>query len=223
MTQNATFSPEVPDLLERHFQQLHLGSGISVDVIRERGYGTILGKAELRSLGFSMAQCRAPGLLIPLWSVDGRNVGYVFRPDDPRINAKRKVIKYEIPRGSSIKLDCPPRCINKLADPSIALWITEGVKKGDALASHGLCAIALSGVWGFKGTNQFGGKTLLADWDYIALNGRSVYIVFDSDVMVNPNVKQALDRLTEHMRRKEAQVFHVILPSENGEKVGIDD
>ena len=83
-----------------------------------------------------------------------------------------------------MRIDCPPLCQNKLADPSIPLWITEGVKKGDALAGHGLCAIALLGVWNFKGKNSFGGTTLLADFDYIALDNRNVRIVFDSDVMV---------------------------------------
>ncbi|MDP2989687.1 MAG: bifunctional DNA primase/polymerase [Kiritimatiellota bacterium] len=39
------FSKECPSLLTHHFQQLHNGSGISVEVIRERGYKSVLDKA----------------------------------------------------------------------------------------------------------------------------------------------------------------------------------
>lgn len=110
-----------------------------------------------------------------------------------------------------------------LGDPRTPMWITEGQKKSDALASHGLCAIALLGVWGFKGKNPFGGTTILADFDAIALDGRDVRLVFDSDVMTKPQVRQALDRLTEHLQRKGAHVTAVYLPHADGTKVGVDD
>jgi hypothetical protein len=110
-----------------------------------------------------------------------------------------------------------------LTNPAIPLWITEGLKKADALASHDLCAIALLGVWAFKGKNPFGGTTILADFDNVALKGRDVHIVFDSDVMLKPQVRQALIRLTEHLQRKGAHVTAVYLPQNDGQKVGVDD
>ena len=58
-----------------------------------------------------------------------------------------------------------------------------GTEKGRRPASRGLCAIALLGVWNWRGTNAAGGKTMLADFDLIAWNGRAVRIVFDSDLM----------------------------------------
>ena len=70
------------------------------------------------------------------------------------------------------------------------LWLTEGQKKADALASHGAVALCLLGVWNFKGKIP-GGTTLLADWDYVALNGREVRLVFDSDVVTIPGVRKA--------------------------------
>ena len=75
------------------------------------------------------------------------------------------------------------------------LFITEGIKKGDALVSRGLCAIALIGVWNWRGTNEHGGKTAFPAWERVALNGRKVYIVFDSDVMEKVEVYAALSRL----------------------------
>lgn len=72
------------------------------------------------------------------------------------------------------------------------LLITEGVRKADAAVSVGLCCVALMGTWCWRGTNDAGGKTLLADFESIALNGRTVYVVFDSDVILKRSVHAAL-------------------------------
>ena len=149
----SVFSDAIPELLSEHFRHLTEGSGIGVDVIRERGYRSLLGKSELEKLGFTPAQQRAPGILIPLRSVDGKDAGRQFRPDHPRTN-RGKPVKYESPAGSSNRVDCPPRCQEMLGNPQVPLWITEGSKKADALASHKACAISVTGVWGFKGKNQ---------------------------------------------------------------------
>jgi hypothetical protein len=79
------------------------------------------------------------------------------------------VIKYEVPKGIHIRLDCPPPCLPGMSDPRVPLWITESQRKGDALASRGLRAIALLGVWNWRGRNDAGGVTTLGDWDDIAL------------------------------------------------------
>jgi len=223
MSNEPVLSMEIPELLQTHFNHLHQGSGISMEVIEERGYKSVLAEVELIKLGFAKSQYRKLGILIPLWGVDGQKIGYTYRPDNPREDSRSRKIKYENVKGSSLRLDCLPSCQENLGDPAIPLWITEGLKKGDALVSHGLCAVVLSGVWGFKGRNSLGGVTLLADWDHIALDGRRVYIVFDSDVAVKPQVQQALLRLVEHLRRRRAEVFEVLLPSSTGEKVGADD
>ena len=214
-------------LSPEHLDMLRVESGISDEVILARGYRTIRQASELMDLGFARTQGRVPGLLLPLHTTDGKVGSYVYRPDRPRSRQSRsgttRVVKYEVPRGSRTRVDCPPACRRKLEDPAVPLWITEGQKKADALASRGLCAVALLGVWNWKGKNDLGGTTLLADWDYVALDGREVRIVFDSDVMVKAAVRSALDRLVEHMQRKGSHVGAAYLPSSNGRKVGVDD
>lgn len=192
-------------------------------MVLERGYRSLLGKSELERLGFTRAQQRTPGILIPLWGVDGAVVGHQYRPDNARSDPRGRPIKYESPRGSANRLDCPPRCQPFLRDPTVELWITEGSKKADALVTKGACAISLAGVWGFKGKNETGGVTLLADWDHIALEGRTVYLTFDSDVIDKASVRKALERLAEHLCRKGARVLVVHLPQQGEEKTGIDD
>jgi len=220
----ALFSEIVPSLYISHFKHLSEGSGIAVEVIKERGYRTIKDKAELGKLGFISSQQRVPGILIPLWSADGKEAGYQFRPDNPRNDFRGRPVKYESPLGSSNRLDCPPRCRSIIGNPQIPLWITEGSKKADALAAKGACAISVTGVWGFKGKNQFGGVTFLTDWDYVALKGRPVYLAFDSDIVTKEPVKKALEHLGEHLRRKGAKVQVIQLPQLEGQsKTGIDD
>lgn len=224
---------QFPGLMQHHVKMLK-DSAISDEVIRERGYRTILDAGELQEFGFSPAQCRAPGLLLPLHGTNGDNPLCVYRPDNPRTHDdkrhhntdgtyRQKIIKYEMPKGQKMRLDCPPRCRADLGNPGKPLWITEGQKKADALASNNLCAIALLGVWNFVGKNEHGGKVFLPDFLEIAFNGRNVNIVFDSDVMTKPEVRLALDTLTERLQRRGAIVSAVYLTPGQGGKIGVDD
>jgi len=171
-------------------------SGIDPTVVEERGYRTVEKKVELKQLGFSDAQRSVPGLLIPVWDVNGEIATYQHRPDLPRIGKDGRSIRYETPSGTRMTLDVHPHARHMLGDPKVPLLITEGIKKGDALVSKGLCTVALLGVWNWRGRNEDGGLSALADWEYVALNvDRPVSIVYDSDVMRNPSVYKALVRL----------------------------
>ncbi len=225
---NASLSPA-------HLRILREESAISDAVIEARGYRTVTDSNELKEYGFAPQQCR-PGLLIPLHGTDGGNGLYVLRPDAPRsLDRKDKprnpdgtwpqqVIKYELPKDAKMRIDCPTVCRPALADPAVPLWITEGQKKADALASIGLCALGLLGVWNWRGKNDLGGKTVLADLDFVAWNGRDVRIVFDSDVMEKSEVQQALRRFVQVLQQRGASVAVVYLPpKDDGHKQGVDD
>ncbi len=209
--------------LEPRHRAMLGSSAIADEVIAERGYFTATRKVQLGDLGFPASQQIVPALVVPVWAPHGEVVLYQTRPDQPRMRHGR-VVKYETPRDSRTTLDVPPRARPLLGDPSVPLFVTEGVKKGDALASLGLCAVAVLGVWNFRGTNEHGGKTLLADWESVALNGREVSITYDSDVMVKPAVAAAMARLAPALEARGAHVSFVYLPSGSaGEKVGVDD
>ena len=128
------------------------------------------------------------------------------RPDNPRHKANGDAVKYETPAGAHLVIDVPPTAQPQLDDPAVPLLITEGERKADSAVSAGACCIDVLGVWGWRGTNEHGGKTALSDWHAIALNGREVYIVFDSDVITNPKVRSALDELGAFLQRKRARV-----------------
>ena len=104
---NYPSSSEVPQLLPTHLDHIR-ASAISLEVIQDRGYRSVLGKKHLADLGFSRVQQRTPGILIPLHGTEGSLAGYQYRPDSPRLNRKGKPTKYENPQGSSVRLDVPP-------------------------------------------------------------------------------------------------------------------
>jgi hypothetical protein len=200
-------------VLDPQHEVLITGSAISLEVARERGYRTVTEKAVLRRHGFSEVQCRVPVLLIPIWGVSGQVVLHQARPDEPRVR-NGKPIKYETPRGVRMVLDVPPRAQPRVGDPKVPLWVTEGVRKADAAVSAGLCCVALLGVWNWRGRNEHGGLTALADWESIALSDRVVYLVFDSDLMSKRPVYEALQRLKAFLESRGATVRIVYLPDE---------
>lgn len=209
-------------LLPQHAALLE-ASAISREVAQARGYRSVADPAALQSLGFNRAQQRVPALLIPVINVHGELSLHQLRPDQPRIK-DGKAVKYETPLGTRMVIDVPPMARALIGNPSQPLLITEGIRKADAAVSRDFCCIALLGVWNWRGRNEFGGKTALADWEFIALNGRRVHIVFDSDVIQKPQVRLALDRLKLLLTRRGAHVKVVKLPAgPNGEKVGLDD
>jgi hypothetical protein len=178
----------------------------------------------LKTLSFSPSQTHnTPGLLIPILDRYGRAVLYQYRPDSPRENTAGKPIKYETPRKACMRLDVGPGPHDWVGDSTVPLWITEGIKKADALRTHGFHAIGLLGVWNWRGTNARGGKAALPDWEDVALNGRAISLVFDSDVTVKALVREALARLTAYLEHQGAQVIIITLPAAEGQKMGVDD
>ncbi|MHB8397792.1 MAG: DUF3854 domain-containing protein [Candidatus Limnocylindrales bacterium] len=191
-------------LLPQHAALL-TASAISVEVAEARCYRSVEQRTRLTELGFASTQAQVPALLIPIWNVHGEIALYQTRADEPRI-VDGKAIKYETPRGSRMVLDVPPNSRAHLRDPGVPLFVTEGVRKADAAATAGLCCIDVIGVWSWRGTNEHGGTTALADWESLALNERIVSIVFDSDVMTKISVHQALARLKAFLESRGAHV-----------------
>ncbi|MDQ5827339.1 MAG: DUF3854 domain-containing protein, partial [Chloroflexota bacterium] len=102
-----------------------------------------------------------------------------------------------------------------MRDAQKTLYVTEGDKKADALASVGECCISLQGVQCWR---------VLEDWEEVKLYGREAVIAFDADVMVNPNVQKALRGLAAFLRERGALLKCLLWPERyRGTKTGIDD
>ena len=210
----------------QHGAMLVEDSAIAPALVQQRGYQSLPQPEDLIDRGFAKTQAKlAPALGMPLWDVHGKRCGWQIRPDQPRQMRDGRIDKYELPTGDRLILDVHPSVQPRIGDPHEPLWITEGVRKGDALASQGVCAIALpGGVWGFRGTNAFGGKVILPDWDYVALNDRLVIVAFDSDLATKKGVQAALQALWILLRHKRARPVRLEWPEAfTREKWGVDD
>lgn len=204
-----------PKLSQEHVDYL-VKRAVAPDVAKARGYESVADPAEH---GFKRQQ-RRPGLLIPVWSVDGEVSLHQLRPDEPRSDRKKpdKVVKFETPFGESTDIDVPPPVREQVQDASVPLWVTEGVAKADAAAGAGLACVALLGVdcWQKDGEPK-------SAWKSIPLRERQVFVCFDSDVMTKPQVQRALDDLEQFLLDEGASVQRVLLHPDGGEKVGLDD
>jgi hypothetical protein len=209
-----TLAPPGQSLSKEHEHELLDGSGISREFVAARGYYTATRRSEVPEV-FPERQRRL-GLVVPLHSPDGESIGYQLKPKKPRHEGP----KYVTPAGSRNVLDVKPLMLSALRNTAVPLWITEGAKKVDALASSGRCAIGLAGVWNWL----LKGGDPLPCWRHVPLQGRRVYVAFDSDWRTNPSVQSALARLVWFLEEGQgATVLVADIPNEGDGKTGIDD
>lgn len=227
------------DLFDEHKREL-AASAITDDIAVARGYRSVSRptnthnepREELARLGIPSWAIKEdryfPGLLIPLYRATGERISSIFKPRVPVPNRDGKLMKYAAQKGRASVIDVHPRwsiggaeIIPPIRDITVPLWITEGVKKADALTSQGVCTIALSGVYNWRSN-----MGTLGDWEDIPLRGRYVTICFDADAHDNPNVMRAMIRFGRWLKSKGVtSVGYLITPGEiNGTQVkGADD
>ena len=88
--------------------------------------------------------------------------------------------------------------------------MTEGEKKCLKGCQESFLTIGISGVWNWSSNRQ-----PLDDFKLILLEGREVFIVFDSDKQRNINVLKAETRLADFLSSKKSIVKIVDLPEED--------
>lgn len=165
-----------------------------------------------------------PGYLIPY-----------FGPDGKRRSKDFDRIRYLSVTGTQHRYgqlkDTPPQVYfpttlnggweKLIDDPTKPIVITEGEKKAAKACKEGIATIGLGGVWSFKSKRW--GKEFLDDLERIKWKGRSVEIVYDSDILIKPNVHLALTELSRLLLDRGAAVSVVSLAAKDDEKVGLDD
>ena len=216
-----------------HYEEIVITSAVNPDVAEARGYRTLTGtdaeRTELEDMGYRRTvygrDDAYPTLLIPMHGADGEINGYQIKPAVPRTRTKsdgtQAPVKYESPTGSPLVVDIPAFTRSRFEDLGTPLWITEGMKKTDALVSAGIAALGLTGVFNWR--NKMG---TLGDWESIPLANRPVVICFDSDAAGNRNVQLAMTRLGAWLKtRRVSTVHYLIVPQEvSGTPVkGVDD
>lgn len=158
-------------------------------------------------------------LAFPYFDRNGKVVYTRFKPY-PAIDSKKKYIQ---PLKKPSKPYILPRVWSVSEKPNKPIWITEGEKKALKLIQEGRYAIALSGVWAFKSGKDSltteSDKQMWAELKNFNLNGRIVFLGFDSDLWVNLQVRQALYELAVKLTSLKA----IVRIATWSEGKGIDD
>ena len=221
-------------------------SGLSDEQIIACGFRTLRKSSEVANvLRWKSATKLGPCLLLPYREPGGSlipvNEFARIKPDTPRTGQPKdgkpgKPIKYESPKGSTVRLYFPPATCEALADVNDPLLFTEGEKKSAKADQEGFPCIGLGGVEAWSKTRKkgadgkkLGKRELISDFDAVALGGREIFIVFDSDLAEKPSVQWAEWNLSQVLTERGAIVKVVRLPNgppdANGEltKIGLDD
>jgi len=213
-------------LSDSHRRTLEVGSAISREVLEENGVRTITYCRELPE-GFSRRQReRVPGILFTVARPNGKT-DWIYRPNaaDP----ERPGLKYEArckalgSPGNVLAISTGQRHL--VDDVSVPVIFVEGMKKMLSIVSAArragavVLVVAIGGVWNWMSD----GKPISDMFD-IPVEGRKVYICFDSDVFRNPDVSDAARRFASHLKGRSAVVYLCYLPDQaDGSKTGADD
>jgi putative DNA primase/helicase len=223
-TMNA-HSPFSPMLRQHHYEEWVVGSGVSPEITR-LNVQSLTDKREIaQRLRWKDYKYDIYGWWVSATDpLTGETLSYgQYKPDSPiKLPTQEKPSKYlgptkEIP-FDAICLRMPDSDFWKqvVEDPTVPVVITEGAKKAGAGLTIGLTTVALAGVE--MGLQE--GK-LVPILDLLAVQGREFILAFDSDIMSKLEVKQALIRLANTLKRKGSVIQVAQWLQEEGK--GMDD
>lgn len=199
-------------------------SGIDAQAAKKLGYRH-LSATETKAKGHREVQ----SMLIPYYDIDGSKARKFYRLRylegtkkgfAKQTNAKEQ--RYDQPAMAPEVYFPPLLPWRKYLDTREPLFITEGEYKAACATLRGYPCIALGGVWNF--CSRKNGVQLLTIFDELKLEGRDVYIIYDSDSVSNPQVIMAENELCKQLTQKKARPLVVRLPNVGTDKkTGLDD
>lgn len=185
------------------------------------------------------------GIVFPYqWPAEDKPREYRLRRDHPDLEEQpdglppKEKAKYLSPPGRGNRLYFAPQSVPAdLDNTELPIVVVEGEKK--CLALHRLSAesgkrflpIGIAGVWSFRGVvgkehdakgSRRHVKGIIPDFDRIVWNGRTVNILFDTNVATNKSVKGARNALSKELTSRGAVTRFVNLPTDLGIN-GVDD
>lgn len=204
------------NLAPGHYKDLQK-SGLSDSTIKNAGIKSVPPGQINKKFGFSI-----PGLVsmyeIP-FDEDYSRFKAFYEEGKSFNNDGSEKPKYLAKSDSGNRLYIPSKVKTTLQDVSIPLEITEGEKKALKACQEGLGCIAITGLWNYK---VKGKDELIPDFNEIALDGRTIYLVPDNDWLLpnrkgeRKNLKQAVHNLAYLLIDRGAKVYLRELP--NGKK-----
>jgi hypothetical protein len=153
MTAKSTTGHVHSEVLLSQHKDLLAASGITGEVAEGRSYYSLTDEARAvlsERWGFSRAQLKGDGLVVPRFRPNGTEAPPQVRHDEPRKTRDGNLVRYDSPAGSGAVVDVHPFNLDALHNPEKPIWICENVRGGDALTSLSRVAISVPGVWGWS-------------------------------------------------------------------------
>jgi hypothetical protein len=216
-------------LSDEHRRVLRDESGISDEIIDERGYHTLDKAAVTILVALEVVHplaLEAEGwLAIPTFRPDGQKHGEVLR-----LFGNKGKAKYLFPTGERNAFDIHPGYTAYTLDASIPILMTEGIKKADALLTAAerenfeCVVVAVNGCYGWHSTVE-GSPVASPDFLDIAWKERRVYVISDSDYRTNDNVRKGWSECATYLAGKTGphRTQLVVVPPHGLDKQGADD
>jgi P4 family phage/plasmid primase-like protien len=237
-----TFFDQQP-LTPEDFQKLE-SSFITEDIATKAQLFRVTDQTAREMLGIK-AKGDYSGIIFP-YIKDGKIVSYRLRRDNPELEQKadgstKPENKYRSAPGAAIYPYIPPFYTQEqLKDKNAPIFFVEGEKKSLALynyfAQTGFAAIVigLAGIWCFtskigKTPAPNGGyqdvKGLLRDIASLELENRTSFIMYDTNIHTNEDVKKARNKLIRTLKDHKSKVVTIDLPKELLDESinGVDD
>jgi hypothetical protein len=207
-----------------HIQEL-ADSDITPEAAKAAGIASVpprWGNKILGLCGFGWAADKVDSILAFRYrSLNGNEQPFCRFKITPSISTKNgKTAKYLQPKDTANRVYIPPGVDPQGKD---TLYITEGEKKTICLTLNGFPCIGLGGVYGWLTKNRDGSSAVIPDFGAINWHKRDVVIVFDADIAINDQVRQAEEELAQELISQKARVFIVRLPYSPGCAKGVDD
>lgn len=215
----------VSQLKQSHLDEWTVGSAVDLEIVLKNLVSLNDRREIARKLGWKAYPDTYP---LGWWAEDYENSFGQFKPNHPiRLPDELKPSKYLTPKKETapydaIRLSMPkePDYWQTLEDdPSQLLVVTEGVKKSAAGLSAGVATLAIAGV--DMGVRKIASRyELVPTLKRYAVPGRRVCLAFDSDILVKPEVQQALKRVAKLLEKAGCRVTVAQLPAATK---GMDD
>lgn len=167
------------------------------------------------------------GYKIPYYDINKKPLDFYRVKLFPKTNTTDKFakhpIKYWQPVNTNPHLYFPLNIDWKdiAMNPTIPIVITEGEKKAAKACKEGIPTIGLGGVWSFRSKKNC--ELLIDDFNQVNLKSREIFIIYDSDLTNNENVRLAQIALAKELTFQGAKVFLGYLPEYGNGKIGLDD
>ena len=212
-------NPTSPTITAANFREYLHERAVFDEEINARGYHWVYSGKPVdghHASAFGFPQ-RSDGILIPLHPLLGGEA-VQLRDAHPQVDKNGKERKFLTPIGqASCFITSPLIDKAEFQKERASIVITEGVTRVDALARYRIPALGITGVWNWRGRNPVGGKTAIADWEEVGIEGSGFLLAPDGDVSGNPDVHKAIERLRKFLlARRAAKVVVLQLPDNQG-------